>query len=183
VPDAAPAGAPAPDGERSFRVAATDPAPPDVERLLRALPEWFGIASAVEEYVQAAARLPTYLATSGATTIGALLVARHFAESAEVHLMAVDRGWHRRGVGRALLAACEDDLVADGVELLQVKTLGPARPDAGYAATRSFYAAVGFRRLEEIVGLWPENPCLVLVKVLQPPGGTRVTGRRDRSSP
>jgi hypothetical protein len=33
----------------------------------------------------------------------------------------------------------ETDLIADGVELLQVKTLGPAQPDAGCERTRRFY--------------------------------------------
>jgi len=53
----------------------------------------------------------------------------------------------------------ETDLIGDGVEFLQVKTLGPSYADAGYAKTRRFYTAMGFRPLEEITGLWPENPC------------------------
>jgi ribosomal protein S18 acetylase RimI-like enzyme len=83
--------------------------------------------------------------------------------------MAVEPATHRRGVGRRLVEALEADLIADGVELLQVKTLGPSRPDAGYDRTRQFYAAMGFRPLEEIDGLWPENPCLIMVKLLQQP--------------
>jgi GNAT superfamily N-acetyltransferase len=34
---------------------------------------------------------------------------------------------HRRGIGTALLAAAEEAARADGVEYLQVKTLGPSR--------------------------------------------------------
>ena len=45
-----------------------------------------------------------------------------------------------------------------------MKTLGPSYPDAGYAKTRSFYLARGFVPLEEIHGLWEQNPCLLLVK-------------------
>ena len=56
--------------------------------------------------------------------------------------------------------------MADGVRLLQVKTLGPSDPDEGYRRTRRFYQAVGFEPLEELVGLWPGNPCLIMVKVL-----------------
>jgi hypothetical protein len=52
------------------------------------------------------------------------------------------------------------------LEYLQVKTLGPSRPDPGYEATRRFYEASGFRPLEELHGLWPGNPCLLLVKRL-----------------
>ena len=64
------------------------------------------------------------------------------------------------------IEALERDLVADGVRFLQVKTLGPSDPDAGYQRTRQFYAGVGFEPLEEITGLWPGNPCLIMVKPL-----------------
>jgi ribosomal protein S18 acetylase RimI-like enzyme len=95
-----------------------------------------------------------------------LLAARHFPESAEIYLMAADPAMHRRGIGCALVEALEADLVADGVELHQVKTLGPAQADASYDQTRRFYSRMGFRPLEEVHDLWPGNPCLIMVKVL-----------------
>jgi hypothetical protein len=52
------------------------------------------------------------------------------------------------------------------VRFLQVKTLGPGCPDEGYERTRRFYAGVGFEPLEEITGLWPGNPCLIMIKTL-----------------
>jgi GNAT superfamily N-acetyltransferase len=98
--------------------------------------------------------------------VGVLLTERHFPVTAEIHLLLVEPGSHRRGVGRALLAAAEADLRADGVRLLEVKTLGPSYPSEPYARTRRFYAATGFLPVEELHGLWPGNPCLVLVKPL-----------------
>src|SRR5260370_41658399 len=86
--------------------------------------------------------------------------------------MAVDRPAHRRGIGRALVEALERDLRSDGVRVLQVKTLGPSEPDAGYRRTRQFYESMGFEPLEEIVGLWPGNPCLIMVKTLALSGRT-----------
>ncbi len=77
---------------------------------------------------------------------------------------------HRRGIGRALVEALVADLIADGVELFQVKTLGPSLPDASYGQTRRFYLRMGFRPLEEIPGLWPGNPCLIMVQALRPSG-------------
>jgi GNAT superfamily N-acetyltransferase len=154
-------------------------APQAVERLLRSLPEWFGIESSIVYYVASAAKLPTYLAWPAADqdaprtehhAVGALLAARHFPAAAEIYLMAVDRAVHRRGVGRAMVAAVERDLARDGVRLLQVKTLGPSDPDAGYRQTLLFYPAMGFEPLEEITGLWPDNPSLIMVKTLALPG-------------
>lgn len=148
-------------------VARSDPDPRAAERLLRLLPNWFGIESSTQEYVEDARHLPTYLAAAaGQPPVGILLVRRHFPEAAEVHLMAVDPAWHRRGIGRRLLAAAERDLSADDVRLLQVKTLSASRPDPNYGRTREFYLAMGFLPLEELLDLWPDNPCLVMVKPL-----------------
>ena len=131
------------------------------ERILRALPEWFGLEQSLLAYVEAAGRLPGYLARLGDDVVGVLLVQRHFPGAAEIHLMAVDAAHHRAGIGRRLVAA-------DGVRLLQVKTLGPSDPDPSYQGTRGFYAAMGFAPLEELPDLWPGNPCLILVKTLGP---------------
>jgi GNAT superfamily N-acetyltransferase len=147
--------------------------PGTVERLLGALPGWFGIPAANVGYVESARELPTYLAcptthdAADAEPVGVLLARRHFAQAAEIHLLAVEPSLHRHGIGRALVSALEADLVADGCILLQVKTLGPSNPDAGYARTRKFYATLGFWPLEELLDLWsPDNPCLLMVKVL-----------------
>ncbi len=152
-----------------WRVTSGEPAPAAVERLLRSLPEWFGIESAVQDDVAAAVHKPAYLAwpAAGAEPAGVLLASRHFPQAAEIYLLAVDRTVHRRGAGRALVAALEADLIVDGVEFLQVKTLGPGYQDAGYERTRRFYAAAGFQPLEELHGLWPGNPCLIMIKSLR----------------
>lgn len=136
------------------------------QRLLDLLPSWFGIPEANAEYVDAARRLPGYVARTGAETIGVLLCDRHFPESAEIHLIAVHPAWHRRGAGRALLEAMIADVTEDGGRLLEVKTLGPSHPDAGYVKTRAFYRALGFLPLEEMLELWPENPALIMVRPL-----------------
>lgn len=82
----------------AFKVAATAPAPETVERLLRGLPEWFGIESSINEYVETARTLPTLLAVDAAgEAVGVLLHQRHFAQAAEIHLMAV--AGHGTGAG------------------------------------------------------------------------------------
>jgi ribosomal protein S18 acetylase RimI-like enzyme len=146
------------------RFGRSEPDPGSVRRLLEALPDWFGDRESLEEYVRDAAGMPTYLARAGGAVVGAVLLRRHFPESSEIHLIAVDPGWHRRGVGRALIALVEAELAANGPHLLQVKTIGPSSPDAAYARTRLFYRGVGFLPLEELPDLWPPWPFLILVK-------------------
>ncbi|MEO8105807.1 MAG: GNAT family N-acetyltransferase [Actinomycetes bacterium] len=139
-----------------------------VERLLRALPDWFGIESSLLEYVADARTKLSYLAVEGESdaVVGVLLGTKHNRESAEVHLMAVAPGRHRQGIGRSLVEAFEADLLGQQFRILQVKTLGPSRPDENYRQTTDFYLAMGFIPLEEFPELWPENPCLILVKPL-----------------
>ena len=132
------------------------------EIVLRDLPEWFGIEEATAAYIRDVAELPTF----GIEDDALLSLQLHTPRAAEVYVMGVRRTRHGQGLGTALLEAAEEYLSARGIEYLQVKTLGPSDPDAGYARTRDFYEARGFVPLEEIHGLWEHNPCLILVKRL-----------------
>jgi coenzyme F420-0:L-glutamate ligase / coenzyme F420-1:gamma-L-glutamate ligase len=136
------------------------------EAVLRDLPDWFGIEEATRQYIEDAATLPTLAVEPD---LGFLCLKHHTRQAAEVYVMGVRREQHRRGLGRALVAEAERWCRAQGIRYLQVKTLGPSRPDAGYEATRLFYEAAGFVALEELHGLWDqENPTLILVKDVGP---------------
>jgi GNAT superfamily N-acetyltransferase len=128
--------------------------------ILGALPDWFGLEEANAAYIRDVADLPTFRIGDEAF----LSVKIHTPQAAEVYVMGVRPERHAQGLGTALLTAAEAYLRAQGVEYLQVKTLGPSFPDEGYARTRSFYVARGFVPLEELHDLWDENPCLLLVK-------------------
>lgn len=140
--------------------------PAACEAVLRSLPQWFGIEASLLGYARSAARLPTWTANVAGDVVAFLSVERHFPTSAEVHCIAVHASQRSRGVGRALLGTVERWLAADGVRLLQVKTLGPSRPDAHYDRTRRFYEQYGFVPLEEFKELWPGNPCLQLARTI-----------------
>ncbi len=137
------------------------------EQLLRGLPEWFGIESALVDYARATTELPTLMAQQDGENVGFLSLRQHNPSSAEIHCLAVRRDQHGRGWGRRLVEESVRTLVAPTTEFLQVKTLGPSRPDENYAATREFYLRLGFLPLEENQ-LWGEaNPCLILVQSLR----------------
>jgi GNAT superfamily N-acetyltransferase len=138
------------------------------ERMLRDLPQWFGIEEALVSYVRDTETMETWMACAGdAGPVGFVTLRRHNEHSAEIQVMAVSPAWHRRGVGRALVKHAESVLCERGVDFLQVKTLGPSRPNEHYARTREFYRSMGFVPLEEN-RLWGEvNPCLILVKHLE----------------
>jgi GNAT superfamily N-acetyltransferase len=137
------------------------------EELLRGLPDWFGIEASIVEYRHAVDGLPAFVAEVDGEAAGLLAVRPTSPAALELHVMAVRRECHRRGMGRALVERAAAYARAEGFTLLQVKTLAPVVEDEGYTGTRAFYEAVGFAPLEVLPAVWgPENPCLVMVRPL-----------------
>ncbi len=132
--------------------------------LLRALPEWFGIEEAVAGYVRDLASAETWIADVDGRVVGFLSIVQLDARSAEIRVMAVAPGFHGQGCGRRLMESAERALRARSVEVLQVKTLSPSRPDAHYARTRGFYKRMGFRPIRETREWGDANPCLVMAR-------------------
>ncbi len=119
------------------------------------------------DYEQQIEALPTFLAKVDGTVGGFLTLKQHTPYSMEILVMGVQPEFHHHGMGRALVQAGEAYARKVGIEYMQVKTLGPSRVDEGYAKTRAFYEALGFRPLEEFKQIWDEdNPCLLRVKRL-----------------
>ena len=137
----------------------------ECEKVLRDLPAWFGIEEALQHYVEQANKLPTFVAMHHNETVGFVSARIHFVASAELYVLGVKRAFHRTGIGRKLLDACEAYLAKQGVRFVQVKTLSASADDPGYARTRKFYEASGYVALEEFPELWdPHNPCLQMIK-------------------
>jgi len=137
--------------------------------ILSNLPTWFGIPESNEDYVRTADTNPCVIASVGHGDVGIATIKHHSPYAAEIYLMAVKPEHHRHGIGRAMVRRVEHRLAAAGVEFLQVKTLSPRRPDAGYEKTRAFWLSCGFRPLEEFPMLWDaDNPALQLIKTVPP---------------
>jgi ribosomal protein S18 acetylase RimI-like enzyme len=135
--------------------------------ILRNLPDWFGIEEAILDYEREIEQLPTFVAKTDGNVVGFLSLKQHNLFSAEILVMAVHPEAQRSGIGRALVAAAENHVRLLGIEYMQVKTLGPSRPDEGYARTRAFYDEIGYRPLEELTKIWDDhNPCLIMIKSL-----------------
>jgi ribosomal protein S18 acetylase RimI-like enzyme len=138
--------------------------------LLRGLSDWFGSA-AVAAYGEDLSRYPSWVATSSEAPApglaGCVTVRAPEPSAFEVHLLAVAKELHARGVGSALLDVAERFARRCGARFLQVKTLGPSSGDVFYARSQAFYEARGYTRLFESERLWDgAGPALVLVKGL-----------------
>ncbi len=138
------------------------------ENILRSLPQWFGIESAIVNYIQDIKSMETWIAIDK-IPLGFLSIFRHNKTTAEIHVMGVLPAFHRKNIGRDLVRTAELKLRAEGFKYLTVKTLSDSRPCVEYDQTRKFYFSIGFLPLEEFKTLWSEaNPCLMLCKNLLP---------------
>ena len=137
------------------------------ERILRALPDWFGNEAPIVDYTQKVQGMPFFAACDGEHAVGFVALKVHNPYTCEVCVMGVLSGYHRQGAGRALIGRCVDYCRENGHEFLTVKTLDSSREDEGYARTREFYHAMGFRPLEVFPLLWDaNNPCLFMARTL-----------------
>jgi ribosomal protein S18 acetylase RimI-like enzyme len=133
--------------------------------ILRALPEWFGIESAIVDYTKQVRTMPVYGVFDGGKAVGFVALKIHNLHTAEVYVMGILEAYHRQGIGKKLIACCEAYCREKGMEFLTVKTLDASRENESYGKTREFYLSVGFKPLEVFPLLWDENnPCLFLVK-------------------
>ena len=134
--------------------------------ILEALPEWFGIPEAREEYVSESADKLFFAATDRENPVGFLYLKETGRDTVELYVMGVLKDRHRAGVGRALVEAAKQAAREAGYAFMQVKTVQMGKY-AEYDATNRFYLAMGFREFEVFPHLWDEwNPCQVYVMEL-----------------
>ena len=134
-------------------------------KILRSLPDWFGIEKAIVQYIKDADKFDTMIVKNENQEIGFLTIKKHFKESADIHCMGILPQYHRKGIGKQLIKKVELYLKNEGVKMLQVKTISENSDCKFYAQTREFYKSVGFISLEVFPTLWDKsNPCLQLVK-------------------
>jgi N-acetylglutamate synthase-like GNAT family acetyltransferase len=99
------------------------------------------------------------------------VVERRGPRSAEILWAAVSSDRRNEHLGTRLVDHVLAELRADGVCVVEVKTLDPSADYVPYVATRAFWSARGFIQLDMIDPLpgWPPgNPCAILVAALAP---------------
>ena len=168
-----------PDGEHLVRMEKrrTSPAAMQVQdrerkmqiarEILEDLQDWFEVSETREAYIRNSADQMFFMAAADGQTAGFLCIRETGKDTAELAVMGVRRGYHRRGVGRCLVEAARTFARQAGCSFLQVKTVRMGMyPD--YDITNRFYLSVGFRELEVFPDLWDAaNPCQIYVMSLE----------------
>ena len=131
--------------------------------ILEALPEWFGIPEARENYIRESADEIILVSSEGGEPDGFLCLKETGRDTLELAVMGVLKEYHRQGVGTALVQAAKRIARERGYSFLQVKTVQMGRyPE--YDATNRFYLSLGFKEFEVFPTLWDEwNPCQIYV--------------------
>lgn len=134
--------------------------------ILEALPEWFGIPEAREQYVKESVAQPFFAALAAEKPIGFLCLKETGKETVELSVMGVLKDYHRGGIGRKLFEQAKKAARNRGYSFMQVKTVQMGRY-AAYDATNRFYRSLGFKEFELFPTLWDErNPCQIYVMTL-----------------
>ncbi|MBO4915727.1 MAG: GNAT family N-acetyltransferase [Oscillospiraceae bacterium] len=134
--------------------------------ILEALPEWFGIPEARENYIAESADEVTVAAVEDGTPIGFLCLKETGRDTVELAVMGVVKERHRRGVGRALFESARRIAAEKGYSFLQVKTVQIGRYEE-YDRTNRFYLSLGFKEFELMPELWDkQNPCQIYVMAI-----------------
>lgn len=132
-------------------------------QILEALPEWFGIPEAREEYIRESAEQFCFAAFLEERPIGFLCLKETGRETAEIAVMGVLKEYHHQGVGRELFLAAKRCAAQKGYSFLQVKTVRMGLYEE-YDITNRFYQSLGFKEFEVFPTLWGEaNPCQIYI--------------------
>lgn len=134
--------------------------------ILEALPDWFGIPEATEEYIADSKDRPFFCAFDGENPVGFLYLKETGRHTVELAVMGVRQEYHRQGVGSMLFAQAKQEAVRLGYSFIQVKTVQMGRY-AIYDDTNRFYLSLGFKELEVFPTLWDAcNPCQIYIMAI-----------------
>lgn len=133
------------------------------EKILRSLPEWFGIEESILEYIEGVKDKKFFSAFFYDKFIGFISLEDHSQFSSEAYVLGIIPEYHGMGIGKKLFEKAEEYLLSMGKKFITVKTLSKRHPDINYMKTRKFYESIGFLPLEELPELWgEENPCVLM---------------------
>lgn len=142
------------------------------EAVLEKLPDWFGLAESTRQYISESAGMPFWAwrecVQNGVEDVfsGFLSLKETSPDTAEIFVMGVLPGQHRRGIGKELYLAFERYAKEKGYSFVQVKTVQSGHYKE-YDRTNAFYRAMGFLELECLPTLWDKgNPCQIYVKYI-----------------
>ena len=135
--------------------------------VLEALPDWFGIPEAREEYIKDSVEKIYFCAYNENKPVGFLYLKETGKDTVELAVMGILKEYHRYGIGKELFSHARKAAYEKGYSFIQVKTVQMGKYE-DYDKTNLFYLALGFKEFELFPTLWDEwNPCQIYVMALR----------------
>lgn len=94
-----------------------------VRKILEALPDWFAIEEAKEQYIAESTEQICIGAIQDAEYIGSLCLKETGKDTLELAVMGVLKEYHRQGIGRKMFMLAKNIAHEKGYSFLQVKTV------------------------------------------------------------
>ena len=143
---------------------------PAAAAIVLGLPDYF-TEDVPDQVEHDAASHQAWAITDSGTVAGFAIAARKSPAGAEILWIAVDAARRGRGHGTRLLGRVLDHLGADGISVVEAKTLDRSSGYRPYEATWAFWERNGFVHVDTIDPLpgWePGNPAAIYVAALRP---------------
>ncbi|MCL2564369.1 MAG: GNAT family N-acetyltransferase [Defluviitaleaceae bacterium] len=139
-----------------------------VDKILHALPDWFGNENAIQNYIKISAELPFWGVFDKKEAVGFLAMKPHNSLHAELCVMGILTEYHHMSIGRGLFNTFQNYCINNNYKYISVKTLDSSINYEPFNKTRKFYKAMGFLPFEVNQTAWDaENPCLIMIKDLK----------------
>lgn len=136
-----------------------------VEKVLRDLPDWFGIEDSIIQYADNSKENDTFIISVDGEDLGFLTIKETSNHAIDLYCLGILSKYRNTGLGTTLVREVLD-LYKNNFSLAHVKTLDEG-VDEFYDQTIRFYKSLGFMKLETIKEIWgEENPCQIMVKSL-----------------
>ncbi len=134
-------------------------------KILRDLPEWFGIEESTLEYIENVRRYPFVVAYDKDTPVGFYSVREENSDVLDMYVLGVLKKYHNRGVGTKLQSFVEDYARRKEYRFLMVLTLAEKVQNEEYLLTRKFYLKQGFIDFYQNDDIFDKNnPCQIMIK-------------------
>lgn len=134
-------------------------------KVLRDLPEWFGIEESTKEYIEKVVEYPFIVAYVDNEAVGFYSLREENKDVLDMYVLGVLRKCHNKGVGTRLQEYVNDYARVKKYKYMMVITLAKKANNYEYSLTRKFYLKMGFNDFYQNDKIFDSfNPAQILIR-------------------
>ena len=137
------------------------------KKVLRDLPEWFGIEESTKEYIENVVKYTFIAAYIDNEVVGFYSLRHENKDTLDMYVLGVLKKYHNKGVGTKLQEYVNDYAKVKKYKYMMVITLAEKANNYEYALTRRFYLKMGFKDFYQNDKIFDScNPAQILIKTV-----------------